>query len=82
VPNVYTKTLVRAAQIVGGETELALRLKVTPSHLHLWLRGLADPPLHVFLLAVDIVVEYDQSATPTPPPPKREGQPPNGEGPR
>jgi hypothetical protein len=64
VPNVYVKTLVRAAQIVGGEAELALRLKVTPSHLHLWIRGLSDPPLDVFLRAVDIVVEHDQAKPP------------------
>ena len=60
MPGVYARTLVRAAEIVGGELELALRLKVTPSHLHLWLRGLSDPPRDVFLRAVDLVVEHDQ----------------------
>jgi hypothetical protein len=30
VPDVYVRTLERAAQIEGGEEALALRLKVTP----------------------------------------------------
>jgi DNA-binding transcriptional regulator YdaS (Cro superfamily) len=38
VPSVHAQTLRRAAEIVGGEQELALRLKVTPRHLHLWLK--------------------------------------------
>jgi len=61
VPDVYTRTLLRAAEILGGEVELALRLKVTPSHLHLWMRGLSVPPRDVFLRAVDLVVEHDQA---------------------
>jgi len=60
VPSVYTRTLVRAAEILGGEVELAFRLQVTPSHLHLWMRGLSEPPRDVFLRAVDLVVEHDQ----------------------
>lgn len=61
MPDVYEKTLARAADIAGGEAELALRLNVTPSHLHLWIAGVNRPPLDVFLKAVDIVVEHDQT---------------------
>jgi hypothetical protein len=57
---VYVKTLSRAAQIIGGEAELARQLNVTPSHLHLWILGVGRPPLDVFLKAVDIVVDHDQ----------------------
>lgn len=60
MPSVYARTLVRAAEIIGGELELALRLQVTPSHLHLWIRGLSEPPRDVFLRAVDLVIDHDQ----------------------
>lgn len=55
--DVYVKTLERAVQIAGGELALALRLRVTPSHLALWLKGLARPPVDIFLRAVDLVTE-------------------------
>jgi DNA-binding transcriptional regulator YdaS (Cro superfamily) len=54
---VHILTLRRAAALVGGEHELALLLKVTPSHLALWLMGVEVPPHDVFLRAVDIVME-------------------------
>jgi hypothetical protein len=47
----------RAAEIAGGEQELAFRLKVTPSHLSLWIGGLEPCPSHIFLKAVDLVLE-------------------------
>jgi DNA-binding transcriptional regulator YdaS (Cro superfamily) len=59
VPEVYIRTLQRAVEIVGGEQPLALRIKVTPSHLSLWLQGLEDPPTEVFLRAVDLVSEHE-----------------------
>jgi hypothetical protein len=57
--DVYIRTLARAAEIVGGAQELAFRLKVTPSHLSLWMGGLEPCPGHVFLMAVDLVLERD-----------------------
>jgi len=59
VPDVYLRTLQRAVQICGGEQALALRIRVTPSHLALWLRGLERPPTDVFLRAVDLVSEHE-----------------------
>jgi DNA-binding transcriptional regulator YdaS (Cro superfamily) len=59
LPTVHARTLKRAAEIIGGEEELARRLIVTPSHLELWIRGLESPPVDVFLKAVDIVTEND-----------------------
>jgi hypothetical protein len=56
VPDVHIRTLMRAAEIVGGPMELAFRLKATPSHLSLWL-GVALS--HIFLKAVDLVLERD-----------------------
>jgi DNA-binding transcriptional regulator YdaS (Cro superfamily) len=56
---VYIRTLKRAAEIVGGEEELARRLKVAPRHLTLWICGAVSPPGDVFLQAADIVTEQD-----------------------
>jgi DNA-binding transcriptional regulator YdaS (Cro superfamily) len=51
----------RAAEIVGGEEALSMRLGVTPSHLALWIRAAGEMPDAVFLRAVDIVLEHDVS---------------------
>lgn len=56
---VRTRTLQRAAEIMGGEQQLALHLRVTPSHLALWLEGKESPPDHIFLKAVDLVTDHD-----------------------
>lgn len=59
--DVYVRTLIRAAEITGGAQELAFKLKVTPSHLSLWMSGLEPCPGYVFLKAVDLVLERDIS---------------------
>jgi hypothetical protein len=66
VPDVHIRTLIRAAQIVGGPEALALRLNVTPSHLALWMSGAEPCPPNIFLRAVDLVLE-------------RANQPPRGQ---
>ena len=58
MPDLYLRTLQRAAEIVGGEQALALHLKVTPSHLALWLEGREEPTTEAFLRAVDLVSEH------------------------
>jgi hypothetical protein len=58
---VYRVTLERAATLVRDEHELALLLKVTPSHLELWLQGRVPPPVDVFLRAVDLIDAYDRT---------------------
>src|SRR5262249_15314564 len=71
VSDVHIRTLMRAVEIVGGPMELAFRLKVTPSHLSLWLGGLEPCPSHVFLKAVALDPDTalaDQPPTPQPPP--------------
>jgi DNA-binding transcriptional regulator YdaS (Cro superfamily) len=65
VPDVFAKTLVRAAEIAGGEMALAERLKVVPSHLHLWIRGVSQPPTHIFLAAVDLIEDKEQTRNPS-----------------
>jgi hypothetical protein len=53
---VYTKVLHRACQITGGVEKLAARLRVPSATLYRWLDGEAEPPIPVFLKAVDIVL--------------------------
>jgi hypothetical protein len=53
---VHVKTLARATLIAGGVDVLALQLGVEPAVLGTWLRGEKQPPVEVFLRAVDIVV--------------------------
>lgn len=57
MPNVYARTLARAAEVAGGPEVLSGLLKVTPSHLDSWLRGFGIPPTDVFLRAVDLLDE-------------------------
>lgn len=81
MPDVYARTLRRAAQIVGGVNELASRLSVTNDDLVLWLTARTAVPPEIFLRAVDIVVAHDLdqvSNEPTieiPPPGKPDPEP-------
>ena len=68
MPDVYLRTLQRAAQIVGGEQALAVHLKVSPSHLTLRQRGLEEPTTEAFLSAVDLVSEHEVAQLPQPRP--------------
>jgi hypothetical protein len=68
VPNLYARTLKRAAQFVGGNEQLAFRLRVTPSHLALWMAGIETTPADVFLKAVDVITEQEGHRDPPAPP--------------
>jgi mitochondrial fission protein ELM1 len=59
MPTVYARTLRRAADIVGGAQALARDLEVSPAIFRGWLDGSANPPMDIFLKAVDIVVAHD-----------------------
>ena len=59
MPTLYVRTLKRAAELIGGEEQLARRLKVAPNHLTLWIRGAVSPPGDVFLGAAEIVNEHE-----------------------
>ena len=59
MPNVYARTLRRAAEVAGGSEELARRLGVPPAWIEHWLGGVASPPADIFLKAVDIVIDQE-----------------------
>ena len=53
---VYTRVLHRACQVAGGVEALAARLRVPTPTLYRWLEGESEPPVSIFLKAVDIVL--------------------------
>lgn len=63
--NVYTQTLLRAANAVGSSAELARRLGVSREVIRSWMRGADRPSVSVFLRAVDII---EENARRLPPP--------------
>jgi hypothetical protein len=53
---VYSRTLQRACEILGGPGALARHLRVGEDDLARWIDARAQPPTDVFLLAVDVVL--------------------------
>jgi hypothetical protein len=69
--SVYSRTLQKAAELVGGRANLCRHLHVPMAELEKWIADEKVPPLGVFLRAVDLVIEE------TPPPAGSEpGNPP------
>ena len=52
----YARVLHRACVILKGVPELALHLEVQEWRLRVWLEGREDPPLRVFLAAIEIIL--------------------------
>ena len=61
--SVYSRTLRKAIDILGGRARLARHLRVPESDLQKWLADEAKPPMAVFLATVDLVIDE----TPAPP---------------
>ena len=59
---VFVRTLHRACQIFGGMPQLAAHLQVAEGDLQRWVEALEEPPLDVFLAAVDVVLLHADSA--------------------
>jgi hypothetical protein len=58
------KLLQAAAEFVGGEEQLALRLDIAPLLLRKLMAGLHDVPDPLLFRAVDIVLAHPQSLIP------------------
>jgi hypothetical protein len=56
VLTVYSRTLRKAAEIIGGRAKLCRHLRVPMSELEQWIDDKAVPPIAIFLRAVDVVV--------------------------
>lgn len=61
---VQARALRRAADILGGKHRLRAALHVPMSQLERWLDGVGEPPMDVFLKAVDIISAPTNAATP------------------
>jgi hypothetical protein len=53
---VYARTLHRACEVLGGMNALSRHLGVPAATLTRWIGGAEEPPLKVFLAAVDVVL--------------------------
>jgi hypothetical protein len=53
---VYSRTLQRACEVLGGLQPLAKHLGVAADDLARWIDARGEPPLHIFLAAVDVVL--------------------------
>ena len=55
--SVYSRTLQKAAELIGGRARLCRHLRVPSDDLDKWIADAAVPPIGVFLRAVDLVIE-------------------------
>ena len=55
VAEYYARTLRQAAEVAGGEAELAAALEVAPEALRRWLGGEEPPPVEIHLAALELV---------------------------
>lgn len=62
---VHTRALCRAVDILGGKDALRAMLHVPMARLEEWLEGAAEPPMDVFLKAVDVISTPTNAAPPS-----------------
>jgi hypothetical protein len=60
--SVYSRTLQKASELIGGHAKLCRELRVPAADLEKWIADKAVPPIGVFLRAVDLILDE----TPTP----------------
>ena len=74
--SVYSRTLQKAAELLGGRQKLARVLRVPIKDLEAWIADEAKPPLNVFLRVVDLIIDETGSTPaagePDEPPPRRD----------
>jgi hypothetical protein len=61
--SVYSRVLQRAAELIGGRAKLCQRLRIPAADLQKWIDDKSVPPRHIFLRAVDLILDE----TPSPP---------------
>ena len=71
--NVYSRALLRAAELAGGRDKLAYTLRVPKAEIDKWIAGDTKPTRDVFLRVVDLILDEtgaagDPNDTPDPPP--------------
>ena len=72
--SVYSRALIRAAELVGGRDKLVQVLQVPAADLDKWLSDRAKPPRDVFLRIVDLILDEtaasSEGGAQEPPPPR------------
>lgn len=63
--SVYSRTLQKAAELLGGRNKLARLLRVPMKDLEAWIADEAKPPLNVFLRVVDLIIDEGGPASST-----------------
>lgn len=71
---VHTRSLHRAAKVLGGSEALARYLGVPEVQLGYWLDGITDPSAATFLKVVDLLM----AVNPRPSPGSAQGENPSG----
>lgn len=61
VAKVYSRTLQKAAELSGDRKKLARHLRVPLADLEKWIAGDGTPPMNVFLMAIDFVLDETPS---------------------
>jgi len=61
-PSVYSRTLQKAAEAAGGQKKLARLLRVPIAELEKWIGDKDEPPMSIFLKAVDLVLDDTTSS--------------------
>ena len=79
VASVYSRALLKAAELLGGRSELAKKLQVPIAELDSWIAEEAKPSREIFLRIVDIILDETSAggADPSEPPPERDASGPN-----
>jgi hypothetical protein len=60
--SIYSRTLQKAAELLGGRARLCRHLRVPSAELERWIADQVQPPRGIFLKAVDVILDE------TPPP--------------
>lgn len=57
VPSVYSRALLKAAELLGGRAELARVLQIPQADVDQWIADEAKPTREMFLRIVDIILD-------------------------
>ena len=84
--SVYSRSLQKAAELIGGRARLCRHLHVPAAELQKWIEDKAVPPMGVFLRVVDYIIDETpppgDASDPGDPAPPRDCSSADGESPR
>ena len=77
--SVYSRALLKAAELLGGRDQLARILQVSTTEIDRWIVDEAKPSREIFLRVVDIILDETAAGAddPSGPPPGRDAAGPN-----